>query len=147
MTAKKVLIALDFSERPEDLLAKALSRLNCKGASLYLMHVIPDISRISFYADAYQIWEEYRDKATKETAAKLADVARALAKDFSEIQPVVEVGDPSEMIAQMADKVGADIIVVGNHCRHGINHLLHRNVAERVMRLAKKEIFSFYIGE
>lgn len=147
MTVKKVLIALDFSERPEDLLAKALSRLNCKGATLYLMHVIPDISRISFYADAYQIWEEYRDKATKETAAKLADYAKSLSKHFSDIQPVVEVGDPSEMIAQTAERIGAEIIVVGNHCRHGINHLLHRNVAERIMRFAKKEIFSFYVSE
>jgi len=146
MEIKSILIAVDFTESAEDLAGRVLPKLNCPGASIYLLHVIQDISRISYYADAYDVWVQYRDRAVRETMERMHGYVKALSERFKEIQPIVEVGEPDEKIVEMAEQVQADIILVGNHSRTGIQHLLHRNVAERVMRMAKKEVFSYHIG-
>jgi len=145
MNIKTILLAVDLSEKPEVISERVFSRLNCKDARLYIIHVIQDISRVSLYSDAYALWEQYRDRACKDTIIRLNEYMKALEGQFSDIQPLVEVGDPAGIITEKADKLNADLIVVGNHCRQGIDHLLHRNAAEKVMRLAKREVISFYI--
>lgn len=145
MDIKTILLALDLSEKPEDISERVFSRLKCKGARLFIIHVIQDISRVSLYADAYSLWEQYRERACKDTIIRLDEYIKAFSGLFSDIQPIVEVGDPAGIIAEQAEKLDVDLIVTGNHCRHGIDHLLHRNVCEKVMRLAKRDVISFYI--
>ncbi|MBN1531840.1 MAG: universal stress protein [Spirochaetes bacterium] len=146
MCIKRILIAVDFSESPDELAGRVLPQLNCPGATIFLLHVIRDISRISYYADAYEVWLQYRDRAVKETIERLHGYMSVLSGRFKEIQPIVEVGEPDERIVEVADRVDADIIIVGNHSRTGIQHFIHRNVAERVMRLARKEVLSYHVG-
>ncbi|HPS57987.1 MAG TPA: universal stress protein [Spirochaetota bacterium] len=145
MNIKTILLAVDLTENPGDITERVFSRLKCKDAQLFIIHVIQDISRVSLYADAYPLWEQYRDRACKDTIIRLDEYIKALSGPFSDIQPLVEVGDPAGIIVEKAEKLNVDLVVVGNHCRQGIDHLLHRNVSEKVMRLAKREIISFYI--
>ncbi len=141
----KILIAIDFSENPEELADRVASRFNCQNAVVYPVHIIQDMSRLSFYSDAYQLWEEYRDRAVKDTIERMNAYVKALSVKFREVQPVIEVGEPDEKIVETAERLGTDIIIMGNHARQGIQHLLHRNVAERVMRLTKREVYSYYV--
>lgn len=145
MTIHSVLLALDLTEKPEEIISRVFSRLKCGGARLYIIHVIQDISRVSLYTDAYMLWEQYRERACKDTIIRLNDYIKGLGDIFQDIQPLVEVGDPAEIISRKANELGVDLIVLGNHCRHGIQHLLHRNTAEKVMRLSGREVMSFYI--
>ncbi len=147
MKIKRILLAVDFSEKTEDIIGKVFARMKCEGAELFIIHVVQDISRVSLYSDAYALWEQYRDRACKDTLMRLNDYIKALSAVFNDIQPIVEVGDPADVIAGQAEKLGADLIVVGNHCRQGLQHMLHRNVSEKVMRLARREVISFYTGE
>ena len=48
----------------------------------------------------------------------------------------VEIGDPGHRIADVAAKLGADLIVMPSHGRTGIERMLIGSVAERVLRLA-----------
>lgn len=145
MKINTILLAVDLTEEPGAISERVFSILKCKDARLFIIHVIQDISRVSLYADAYTLWEQYRDRACKDTIIRLNEYIKAFAGLFSDIQPIVEVGDPAGIIAQNAEKLDADLIVVGNHCRQGIDHLLHRNVSEKVIRLARREVISFYI--
>ncbi len=147
MSIRTILLAVDLSENTADITERAFSVLRCKGARLYIIHVIQDISTVSMYADAYALWEQYRDRACKDTIIKLNEYMKALSGMFIEIQPLVEVGDPAEIIVHKAEQLDADLIVVGNHCRRGIDHFLHRNVSEKVMRLARRDVFGFYIAD
>ena len=145
MDIKTILLAVDLSEKPEIITERVFSRIKCRNARLFIIHVIQDISRVSLYSDAYALWEQYRDRACKDTIIRLDEYIKALSGSFSDIQPLVEVGDPAGIITEQAEKLNADLIVVGNHCRQGIDHMLHRNVSEKVMRLARREVISFYI--
>lgn len=145
MTTGNIMLALDLTEKPDEIISRVFSRLKCEGVRIYIIHVIQDISRVSLYTDAYVLWEQYRERAIKDTLIRLNDYIKALGGVSADIQPIVEVGDPAAVIADKADKLEIDLIVVGNHCRQGIQHLLHRNTAEKVMRLSARELISFYI--
>lgn len=56
------------------------------------------------------------------------------------IRSFVEKGIPYKMIIEIADKWGADIIVMGTHGRKGLPHLLLGSVAEDVIRHSKKTL-------
>jgi nucleotide-binding universal stress UspA family protein len=48
----------------------------------------------------------------------------------------VEVGDAREVIDNVAEKIGADLIAMGTHGRRGVKRMLLGSVAESVVRSA-----------
>jgi nucleotide-binding universal stress UspA family protein len=48
----------------------------------------------------------------------------------------LEVGDARAVIAEIATRLGADLIVMGTHGRSGLAHALLGSVAERVVQHA-----------
>ena len=143
----KILVALKFIENPDDLLNKALKIGARYNARIYIIHVLQDMPRLSFYSDAYQLWEEFRDKAVKETIRQMNNYIEPLSEQYNDIEPVVDVGDAAQMILEAADRLGVDLIVVGNHSRTGFKHLVHHNVGEKVVRMSKIPVLSFFVGE
>jgi nucleotide-binding universal stress UspA family protein len=63
------------------------------------------------------------------------------------VEPLVVVGEPVEAILNEADRIDADLIIVGNHALSGFKHLMHHNIGEKIVRLSKRPVLSFYIGE
>ena len=49
-------------------------------------------------------------------------------------EPALRVGVAWERIVEVVREVGADLIVTGTHGRHGIAHLYHGSVAEKVVQ-------------
>jgi len=69
---------------------------------------------------------------------KMEGLARELAEEWQvEVEPVVLVGEPFDMILEKAEEEGADLIVVGSHGKKGIERLLLGSVSEKVARKAK----------
>ncbi len=141
----KILVALNFIENADDLLNRALAVANKYDASVYLIHVIPDMPHISFYSDAYKLWEDFRNNAVKETIQQMTKYIDTLSGEFKEVQPIVEVGEPTETIIAVAKKLDADLIIVGAHSVAGIKHWMHHNIGEKVMRLSPIPVLSFSI--
>ena len=52
------------------------------------------------------------------------------------VRTIIREGDPGLMIADYADEVHADLIVMPSHGYHGVKRLLLGSVAERVLRHA-----------
>ena len=69
----------------------------------------------------------------RETLGKLAEARREIAS-FGE--PIVEVGDPRDTIVETAEKLGADLIVMGTQGRRGLSRVMMGSVAEDVIRQA-----------
>lgn len=51
-------------------------------------------------------------------------------------QVLVKSGNPAEMIKLVAEQIGADLIVMATHGRHGLAHFMLGSVAEKVIREA-----------
>lgn len=141
----KILVALKLIESADELMERAMKVANRYDARIYLLHVLHDMPHLSFYYDVYQLWEEFRDKAVKETFKHMNTYIDKLSEKFKEVEAIVEVGEPCDTILREADRLDADLIIIGNQGHTGIQHLLHNNVGERVVKLSKKPVLSFAI--
>ena len=143
----KIVVALKFIEGPDDLLNRALKVANKYNAKIYLLHVLQDMPHLSFYSDSYKYWVEFRDAAVRDTIKQMTKYIHTLSCEFDEVEPLVVVGEPVEAILNEADRIDADLIIVGNHALSGLKHLMHHNIGEKIVRLSKRPVLSFYIGE
>lgn len=78
--------------------------------------------------------EEWYERA--ETAAEelLADVCRETPMDDVDVETVIEVGEPPQVIVDRAEAGDFDHVLLGSHGRTGLDRLLLGSVAERVAR-------------
>lgn len=142
----KIIVALKFIEEPDDLLNSALKVANKYNAKIYLLHVLQDMPHLSFYSDSYKYWVEFRDAAVRDTIRQMTKYIETLSCEFEEVESLVVVGEPVEAILNEADRIDADLIIVGNHALTGFKHLMHHNIGEKIVRLSKRPVLSFYIG-
>ena len=130
---KQVLLATDFSEASEHALELAQTFASSFGATLHLVHVIPDP-----YAQPWSV--EATGSAIPDLLKKWETEAGARLEELKpagiEGQTVVRVGNPFHEIVEYAKEQGIDLIVIGTHGRGAIGHMLLGSVAEKVVRKA-----------
>ncbi len=143
----KILVALKFIENVDELMERAMRVASRYDAKIYLIHVLHDMPHLSFYYDAYQVWEDFRDKAMKETLKHMNVYIEKLSHEFKDVEPIVEVGEPVEVILKEAERIEADLIIIGNRGLSGIKHFMHNNVGEKVVKLSQIPVLSFSIGK
>jgi len=144
---EKFLVAIGFSEKPEDVLDKAIQFAEKFKAKVYILHVVTEMPRLTFYYDAYRLWENFRDSAVVEAMDLLKKYIARMKDQYSAIDPVVEVGDPGTVILEKADELDVDMIIMGHHVRKGLTHVMHQNSCERVVRYSRRPVLTFYVGE
>jgi len=142
---KKILVALGFDESPESVLSKAADFCEMLNAKMYVMHVITEMPKLDFYFDAYRLWEEFRESALKESMDILNKYIERFRGKHPDIEAIVDSGEPASKIVEKADELDADMIIMGHHVRKGLNHFLHLNTCEHVVRFSKRPILSFYV--
>lgn len=140
----KMLVALGATENNAELYRQAVSYAKKMGGELYPIHIIEELPKISFYMDAYELWIAFRDLAIKESMAKVAGMIRDYSAG-SEITPIIEVGDVAQKVAEVAERLQADLIIVGNHGYHGIQRALHANRCEAILRATRVPVLALYI--
>ncbi len=124
------LVAHDFSAC-SDAAADAAGKLAAKsGAKLLLLNVHPVEIREAFErtgAETFGVEEEKR--------GMLRQCADRLRQDNGALDIDVEVlaGPTVPCVLQEADRLGAEMIVVGTHGRKGVSHLLLGSVAETLV--------------
>jgi nucleotide-binding universal stress UspA family protein len=127
---KKVVVPIDFSEHSSDAAETALD-LVADAADLYLIHVLPVLTDY----EAGLVWANTNEEARQRHAEQ------ALREQFADprwqgLHIEIAFGDPGHAIAEHAEAVGAELIVLSSHGRTGLTRLLIGSVAERVVRLA-----------
>ena len=126
----KVVVPVDFSYQSIEAAETALSFVE-KPSGLYVVHVLPVLTdlEVGFLFDSVN--EDVRVQHAKQA---LRD--RLSAVKFAGFHPEVAFGDPGYEIANLAEQLGAELIVLPSHGRTGLKRLLIGSVAERVVRLA-----------
>ena len=127
------LVPHDFSDDAEAALEAAVELARRLGARLHLLHVYQQpVDVLSPYGVAIQpnVGPELRAAAQgrlQQLAARISGVR---------VELHVAEGPPALAIAEQAQSLGADLVVMGTHGRTGLRHLLLGSVAERTMRTA-----------
>lgn len=147
--AKTVLIALDATSEAEDVLEAATS-LDPRGTVDYhvitvippLMGGVSGMDGASFAAS----WplRDMEDTLAAETTKNIRERVAAFG-----IEPglvATRVGRPAVEIRSHAERVGADLIVIGSHGRHGLPGLLLGSTANGVLHNAPCDVLTVRIG-
>lgn len=122
----QVVVGYDCSPSGEEALARALDIVS--RAPFHVLHVVTVLDNVG-YRSADQLHGALREYI----AAQFAD------RKASEIDFFVyaRIGKPAVEILAVAEEVGADLVFVGSHDRHGLDRMLSGSTAERVVRDAK----------
>ena len=135
-----ILVPLDLSDCSAEVVAKAAELAELNEASLVLAHVVQPPAGVAPGAPL-----------RPEGAAEPTDAAHYLAQEArpwleQQVEQLrgrgldagfrITVGRPVEAIQALADKLGAELIVMGTHGRTGISRLVLGSVAEAVSRRA-----------
>lgn len=128
-----LLVPHDFSDDAEAALDAAVELARRLGARLHLLHVYQQpVDVLSPYGIAIppNVGPELR-AAAQTRLEKLAERIPDL-----QVQVHVAEGPPALAIAETAEALAVDLVVMGTHGRTGLRHLLLGSVAERTMRTA-----------
>ncbi|MCB2154760.1 universal stress protein [bacterium] len=127
---KKIVVPLDFSDFSMTAL-KTARELVSKSSDLYIIHVIPPLTPM----EPGVIWPESNDMARIEHAEE-ALAARLSAPEYEGAAMEIRIGSPSREVADFAEEIEAELIVIHSHGRTGAAHLLIGSVAEHIVRYA-----------
>ena len=132
---KTILVPVDISE--DELTTKALQHAvyiaKLEGAKLHLFHAIPDISRFSIsYSYHYDMLSSFANKALERVQEQLQELANGI--DFSAV-----FGSARDKVLELAEKIHADLIVIGSRRPSISTHLLGSN-ASGIVAYAKQSV-------
>jgi nucleotide-binding universal stress UspA family protein len=135
MTPRTLLVPIDFSEPAEAALDYAVSLAAQLDAKVYLLNVV-ELHGAHFSDLGAALTVEMIDMIVGGNAAaleRLADKHRASGR-IGDV--VLRTGDPRDLIVDVARELGADLIVMGTHGRHGFKRLILGSVAATLLRTA-----------
>ncbi len=119
---RHVLLAVDFEPGHEKVVARAVDICQRYHSRLTLLHVVEpapvDVSTDSLPALAPQLEQEYLDAARR----RLSAVRKRTG--LHDVDELVRLGHTKREILHQASALGADLIVIGCHGRHGLALLL-----------------------
>lgn len=127
---KRIVVPTDFSEESMSAVDAALE-IATDASAIHVVHVLPELVVIEPSVAWATIEDEDRIQATER------QLRAALEGDkYRDMHLKVLVGDPGHSIADFAQDVQAELIVLPSHGRTGLKRMLIGSVAERVVRLA-----------
>jgi nucleotide-binding universal stress UspA family protein len=132
---RHILVPVDFSLHATLALQEAVDLAHKYQADLTVMYVIP---QVIFHPDWAADVEATIDVSDLTEAAQttLADMVAPYRHDGLSITEYVLTGGPYVEIVRMAERIAADLIVMGAHGAAGTKPVLMGSVAEQVMRQA-----------
>lgn len=136
----QAVFAVDFSDQSMKAAREGL-RLLGDNATVVLAHVRP----MPTVYDGMGMWEDEYEEAAKRELVKFADALNADPKVH--VQKMLLRGHPAETLLDVAEKIGADLIVAGTHGAGFVQRLLVGSVATRLMRHSTRSLLIVPRGE
>lgn len=140
---KHILVGVDLTVESRDVSKRACALRTAFDARLSCVHVIEPLSLAyggDIPMDLSTIQEQIQDTA-KSHLAEFASTLNIPAADRHLI-----FGRPESEIHTLADEIGADLIVVGSHGRHGLALLLG-STANGVLHGAPCDVLAVRVGD
>lgn len=142
--AKTILCPVDFSKGSEHAVRKAQELARATNADIELLHVY-SLPVLALPDAAIMVSPTYVGELT-ERAEQALEVHRKMVADsgVNVVAKLVE-GAPADAIVERANKIHAQMIVMGTHGRGGFRRFLLGSVAERVVRMAEAPVLTVHL--
>ncbi len=138
---KRILVAVDGGDIAELAVKEAIMLAKHDGAQLRLIHVVDE--GVAYWGAGGPILDTVFDAMRDAGQAVLDRAVAAVRKAGIKVETLLPetVGQPvANVIVEEAKRWPADLIVIGTHGRHGLEHLLLGSVAEGVVHLSPKPV-------
>ena len=135
----RILVPVDFSEHSEHALEEAIELAKRFGAELHLLHcceIFPDRAGNLLYNSATALPENYESEIRRAATANLTRWREKATAQGVRAEQHLVADRPSHGIVAMAERLAADLIVIGTYGLTGLKHVLLGSVAERTVRHA-----------
>lgn len=130
-----ILVPLDGAPGSEAVLPAVRELARVRGATVRLLHVVPPVSVVHVDAEDPRV-VAYADQESARIEEQTRVYFKRVARDLVgvAVQEAVRFGKPAAQIVEEAEAVGADLIALATHGRHGLGRLLRGSVARRLER-------------
>jgi len=133
---KVVLAPVDFSEPAYAAVETAVDVASRFGSTLLLVYVVPALPKLPASVSMFKEGE-YERSLHAEAVRQITDLAAKCASTGLSVQSEVGIAnDVGPEILRIAERRGADLIVIATHGMTGWNAVTFGSVAEKVVRLA-----------
>lgn len=135
-----ILIAADLINADDNLvMLRAKAMQAAYSSDLSIIHAI---EYPPSYGEVYEVptmagWQTELMSSAKERLLKLAQFLNIPAE-----QQHLRIGQPKYQILEVAETIGADLIIVGSHARHGLGLFLLGSTANAILHHAKCDVLA-----
>ena len=140
---KHILVGVDLTVESRDVSKKACTLRNSCDCRLSCVHVIEPLS-LAYGGDIPMDLSTIQEQIQDTAKSHLAEFAETLG--IEEADRHLIFGRPETEIHTLADEIGADLIVVGSHGRHGLALLLG-STANGVLHGAPCDVLAARVGD
>ncbi|MDX1901748.1 MAG: universal stress protein [Gammaproteobacteria bacterium] len=138
---KHILLATDLTDDADYLVNKVKKMTEIAGAKLSLLHVVEPLPGYSY---AYLGIEDIEGQLIQESRNALSKMGKQLQVDDKNLW--VEIGPTKSKILEIAEEIGADLIMCGSHGRHGLSLLLG-STANAILHGSKVDVLVVRLPE
>ena len=138
----RILVAVDLSEESDLVALRAKAIAGNGGAELHLIHVIEPLS-FAYGGDIPMDFSGIQDEIHQQAQQQLEKFGEK--HGVSADRRRVVLGRPEVEIHELAEEIGADLIVVGSHGRYGLA-LLMGSTANGVLHGASCDVLAVRVG-
>jgi nucleotide-binding universal stress UspA family protein len=136
-TFTHIVVPTDFSATARDALRMACAMARGTAAKISLVHVIPDVWRQPWVAEAGIEMAGMQIEMEKDARTRLEALAGEEEIRGLPVQPIVLIGTPHVELADYVETHAGDLLVVGTHGHGPVRRFLLGSVAERLIRMAR----------
>ncbi len=127
---ESILVPIDFSKASFSAVGSALEFVDTPG-KVTVIHVVP-----ARQSEADYLREAFNPEG--EIVRARAELEKNIKElGYRGVKVLVEEGVPGEIIASVAKKLEADLIVIPSHSRSGLPRLFLGSVANRILQLSE----------
>jgi nucleotide-binding universal stress UspA family protein len=141
---QKILFPVDLTEKIDPLLPWVTTLVEKFDATLIVLFVTQDLASFTSFYMPHPNIKSMQDEAMKAAQQKMAEIRQAYFQAFPKVETRVVQGDPAEKILEVAQKEGADLIIMGTHGRKGLERAIFGSVCDKVVRNSRIPVLTIY---
>jgi len=131
---KNILALIDLSPVSERVVATAAALAHGAGARLWILHIAaPDPDFVGFDAGP-QVVRDHRAKELRLEHKAIQEMRDEVRKDGTDAEALLVQGTTVETLFDQAERLHADLLVMGSHGRGGLFKALMGSVSEAVLK-------------
>lgn len=132
---KLIVYATDFSAGAARAAELAAHLAKVNGARLHLLHVVTELGDRHRRSIPAGVMDTFVKEVNTQAMTDMHDFKQRLFGQFQgELTTEVVIGSGAETLLSRAGSLGADLIIMGSHGRHGLEKLLLGSTTERLIR-------------